>query len=40
LARRWDDLKGWQRGILGTFIVIVALALIIGGVGLVAYYLQ
>jgi hypothetical protein len=26
LARRWDDLKGWQRGVLG--LVIVALATI------------
>jgi hypothetical protein len=32
-ARRWDELKGWQRGIFGTFIVVIALFLIlaIGG---------
>jgi hypothetical protein len=35
LARRWDELKGWQRGVLGTIIVLVALVVIIGGVGLV-----
>jgi hypothetical protein len=36
LARRWDELKGWQRGVLGTIIVLVALVVIVGGVGLVA----
>ena len=35
LARRWDQLKGWQRGVLGTIIVLIALAVIVGGVGLV-----
>lgn len=35
LARRWDQLKGWQRGVLGTIIVLVALVVIVGGVGLV-----
>lgn len=35
LARRWDELKGWQRGVLGTIIVLMALVVIIGGVGLV-----
>jgi hypothetical protein len=35
LARRWDDLNGWQRGVLGTIIVLVALVVIIGGMGLV-----
>ena len=28
-AARWDELKGWQRGIFGTFIVLVAMVLII-----------
>ncbi len=28
-AARWDELKGWQRGIFGTFIVIVAMLVII-----------
>jgi hypothetical protein len=28
-ARRWDELKVWQRGIFGTFIVVIALFLII-----------
>ena len=23
-ARRWDELKGWQRGVIGTSIVLVA----------------
>jgi len=35
-ARRWDELKGWQRGIFGTFIVLVAGLLIITVFGLVA----
>jgi hypothetical protein len=25
LSRRWDDLKGWQRGVLGTLVVVIAL---------------
>jgi hypothetical protein len=28
-ARRWDDLKGWQRGIFGTFIVLVGGSVVI-----------
>ncbi|QIF00196.1 hypothetical protein [Roseimicrobium sp. ORNL1] len=28
LARRWDNLKGWQRGIYGTGIVLVAMVFI------------
>jgi hypothetical protein len=31
LASRWDALQGWQRGILGTIIFILAVGLIIGG---------
>jgi hypothetical protein len=34
-ARRWDELKGWQRGVFGTFIVLVAGFLIICGFALV-----
>ncbi|HSI10543.1 MAG TPA: hypothetical protein VK961_00805 [Chthoniobacter sp.] len=34
LAGRWDELKGWQRGLLGTIIVLVAMVVIVGGVGL------
>ena len=36
LARRWDSLKGWQRGVFGTAIVVMALFLIIGIGGLIA----
>ncbi|EDY18556.1 hypothetical protein CfE428DRAFT_3941 [Chthoniobacter flavus Ellin428] len=39
-ARRWDELKGWQRGIFGTFIVIIALFLILAAGGLIASYLS
>lgn len=35
LARAWDSLAGWQRGILGLLIVIVAGTAIVGGVALV-----
>lgn len=35
MARRWDGLQGWQRGVLGTIVVLAALVVIIGGVGLV-----
>ena len=34
-ARRWDDLKGWQRGVFGTFIVLLAGMVIILGVAFV-----
>lgn len=30
LSRRWDELAGWQRGVLGTLIFILASALILG----------
>ena len=36
-ARSWMALKGWQRGVLGTLIVIVAFIIIFGGVGLIVY---
>ena len=32
LGQRWMALRGWQRGLLGTFIVLAALVLIILGV--------
>jgi hypothetical protein len=32
LASAWDGLAGWQRGVLGIVIVIVAFALMIAGV--------
>ena len=35
-VRRWDELKGWQRGIFGTFIVLVAGTIIICGFALFA----
>jgi hypothetical protein len=38
-ARRWDDLKGWQRGIFGTFIVVIALILIFAIGGLILSHL-
>jgi hypothetical protein len=28
----WNGLRGWQRGILGLFVVIFAFALLIGGI--------
>jgi hypothetical protein len=33
-ARQWDELQGWQRGVIGTAIVLAAMAIIILGVGL------
>jgi len=30
LARRWDALAGWQRGVIGVAAVVVALALFLG----------
>jgi hypothetical protein len=35
LAAAWDELQGWQRGVLGLLIVLVAAAVIVGGVGIV-----
>lgn len=32
LAQRWMALRGWQRGVLGTFIVLAALVFILIGV--------
>jgi hypothetical protein len=39
LAEAWMALKGWQRGVIGTFIVIAALALMIVGMGVVFTYI-
>ena len=30
LAARWDDLHGWQRGVLGTLIVLLSTGVIFG----------
>jgi hypothetical protein len=38
LARRWDSLKGWQRGVFGTFIVLVGGALVAGIIGSIGYW--
>lgn len=38
-AKRWDELKGWQRGVFGTFIVLVAGFLIICGFAFIASHL-
>jgi len=35
LGRAWMDLKGWQRGVLGTFIILVAIAVMICAVALI-----
>ena len=39
LARHWDDLQGWQRGILGTFIVLVGGSLVVFLIALIASHL-
>lgn len=36
IATKWDALAGWQRGILGTFVVILAFGLLIVGMVLFA----
>jgi hypothetical protein len=38
LARCWDELKRWQRGIFGTFIVLIGGALVVGIIGTVGYW--
>src|ERR1043166_3576386 len=40
LADAWMTLKGWQRGIIGTLIVLLAGALVIFGVALVFTFLS
>lgn len=32
LSARWDDLRGWQRGLLGSFIALLAFGLMASGV--------
>lgn len=36
IAEKWDDLAGWQRGVLGTLAVILAFVLLIFGMVLFA----
>lgn len=38
LGRRWDEIKGWQRGIFGAFIVLVGGAFVVGIIGLIGYW--
>ena len=40
LYDKWDDLKGWQRGILGTVIVIIASIGIVSFCGLIVVFLS
>lgn len=39
LAQAWMALKGWQRGVIGTFIVLAAMAIMIVGIGVVFTYI-
>jgi hypothetical protein len=39
LSERWDRLKGWQRGVLGAFIVLIGGSLLVLGFAMVAIYL-
>ena len=34
----WGSLKGWQRGILGLFVVILSFVLMISAVGIAGYF--
>ena len=36
-AQAWMSLKGWQRGLLGTFIAVLAIIVIVSVVGLLAF---
>ena len=36
IAGRWDDLAGWQRGVLGVIVVVLAFVLMMVGVMLFA----
>jgi hypothetical protein len=36
VAQRWDELAGWQRGVLGLLIVVVALFVFMGAMILVS----
>ena len=35
VARKWDDLAGWQRGVLGLLVVAIAIVVMMGTVVLV-----
>jgi hypothetical protein len=37
LSQRWDDLEGWQRGLLGMLVVALCIGALIGGVALWGY---
>jgi hypothetical protein len=39
LAASWMSLRGWQRGVIGTVIIVASLALILLGVAFVFTYL-
>ena len=39
LAQAWMALKGWQRGVIGTFIVLAAIVIMIVGMGVVFTYI-
>lgn len=39
LSRRWDDLRGWQRGVLGVVIVALATVVIVTLAGFVVVFL-
>ena len=39
LAQAWMTLKGWQRGVIGTFIVLAAIAIMLLGMGVVFTYI-
>jgi len=36
IAKKWDDLRGWQRGILGFLVVALSIVLLMGGMILFA----
>lgn len=36
IAKKWDDLRGWQRGILGLLVVAISIVLLFGGMVLFA----
>ena len=37
LSEKWDNLQGWQRGVLGVSIFLAALVLVFGTLILIAY---
>ena len=38
LAQAWMALKGWQRGVIGTFIVLATIVIMIVGMGVIFTY--